>query len=90
MASGYRLTWYANRNTPVVTRVGKRTKAKPSWGKRVKSRAANARETKQIRAGRWVRVDRNGRRAGQKGYGTGSKIRPQFSYRKAGKKRGRR
>jgi hypothetical protein len=79
--SNYRLTWYANRNTPLVTKKGNRAKPKPSWGKRVKSRAATKSEEKTIRAGKWVRVDRNGKRAGQKGYGTGSRIRPQFKYR---------
>lgn len=78
----HRLTWYSNRNTPVVTKVGNRVKPKPSWGKRVKSRPANASEERTIAKGKWVRVDRNGKRAGQKGYGTGSKIRPQFKYRK--------
>ena len=75
----HRLVWYANRNTPKVVTVGKTAKKKPSEGSVVKSRPANAQEEKQIAAGRWVRVDRNGKKPGQKGYGTGSKVRPQFN-----------
>ena len=45
----------------------------------MKSRPATAAEEKQIAKGTWVRVDRNGKKAGQKGYGTGSKVRPQFN-----------
>lgn len=62
---------------------GKRYKPKPSEGKIVKSRKANASEEKTIRKGGWVRVDKKGRKPGGKGgYGTGSKIRPQFKYKK--------
>jgi len=80
--SGYRLIWYANRNTPRVVKAGSKAKKKPSEGKVVKSRAANADEVKTIRKGKWVRVDKNGKKAGQKGYGTGSGVRPQFKYNK--------
>ena len=80
--SGYRLIWYSGRNTPRVVKAGSSAKKKPSEGKVVKSRAANADEVKTIRKGKWVRVDRNGKKAGQKGYGTGSKVRPQFKYNK--------
>ena len=82
----HRLIWYEGRNTPRVVAVGNTAKKKPSEGKVVKSRMANAQEEKDIAAGRWVRVDRNGKRAGQSGYGTGSKVRPQFKYGKGGKK----
>ena len=58
---------------------GSKAKKKPSEGKVVKSRPATAAEEKQIAKGTWVRVDRNGKKAGQKGYGTGSKVRPQFN-----------
>ena len=81
----HRLVWYANRNTPRVVTVGKTAKKKPSEGKVVKSRAATAAEEKQIAKGTWVRVDRNGKKPGQKGYGTGSKVRPQFNKPKSGK-----
>ena len=75
----HRLIWYQNRNTPRVVTAGSKAKKKPSEGKVVKSRPATAAEEKQIAKGNWVRVDRNGKKAGQKGYGTGSKIRPQFN-----------
>jgi len=78
--ASHRLVWYQNRNSPVVVTRGQRVQAKPSWGKQVKSRPANAGEERTIASGGWVRVDRNGRRPGQSGYGTGSKIRPQFRY----------
>ena len=82
----HRLIWYEGRNTPRVVAVGNTAKKKPSEGKVVKSRMANASEEKTIAQGRWVRVDKNGKKAGQAGYGTGSKVRPQFSYGK--KKKG--
>ena len=79
----HRLIWTANRNTPKVVSMGNgKYKPKPSEGRVVKSRAANADEEKTIRKGKWVRVDKNGKKAGQKGYGTGSKVRPQFKYNK--------
>ena len=81
----HRLVWYQNRNTPRVVTVGKSAKKKPSEGKVVKSRPATAAEEKQIAKGTWVRVDRNGKKPGQKGYGTGSKVRPQFNKPKSGK-----
>lgn len=78
----HRLIWLQNRNTPKVMAVGKRYKPKPSEGKIVKSRRANAAEERTIAKGRWVRVDKKGRKASSKSYGTGSKIRPQFKYRR--------
>lgn len=80
----HRLIFLSGRNTPkvVTAGTGKRYKPKPSEGKVVRSRPATAAEERTIAKGRWVRVDRNGKRPGQKGYGTGSKIRPQFKYRK--------
>ncbi len=85
--TAHRLVWLSNRNTPKVVSVGKRYKPKPSEGKIVKSRRATASEEKTIRKGGWVRVDKKGRKpGGKKGYGTGSKIRPQFKYRKKKKK----
>jgi len=81
MASGgHRLIWLSGRNTPKVVAAGKKYTPKPSEGKVVKSRKANAEEEATIRKGKWVRVDKNGKKAGQKGYGTGSKVRPQFKY----------
>ena len=81
--AGHRLVWLSNRNTPKVVSKGKRYKPKPSEGKIVKSRAANASEERTIAKGGWVRVDKKGRKPGsKKGYGTGSKIRPQFKYKK--------
>lgn len=85
LVAKHRLVWYANRNTPKVVAVGKTATKKPSEGKVVKSRAATAAEEKQIAKGTWVRVDRNGKKPGQKGYGTGSKVRPQFNKPKSGK-----
>ena len=76
----HRLVWYANRNSPQVVTQGQRANPKPSWGKQVKSRPANQAEERTIAGGGWVRVDKNGKRPGAKGYGTGSKIRPQFKY----------
>ena len=78
----HRLIWTSNRNTPKVVKAGtgKRYKPKPSEGRIVKSRPANKAEERTIAKGGWVSVDKNGKRSGQKGYGTGSKIRPQFKY----------
>ena len=84
--TAHRLVWLSNRNTPKVVAVGKRYKPKPSEGKIVKSRRATASEEKTIRKGGWVRVDKKGRKPSSKSYGTGSKIRPQFKYRKKKKK----
>lgn len=78
----HRLIWLTNRNTPKVMAVGKRYTPKPSEGSITKSRRATAAEEKTIRKGGWVRVDKNGRKPSAKTYGTGSKIRPQFKYRK--------
>ncbi len=78
----HRLVWMSRRNTPKVVAVGKRYTPKKSEGKIVKSRRANAAEEKTIRKGGWVRVDRKGRKPSSKSYGTGSKIRPQFKYRR--------
>jgi hypothetical protein len=78
----HRLIWFSRRNTPKVMAVGKRYTPKPSEGKVVKSRRANASEEATIRKGKWVRVDKNGKKPSAKSYGTGSKIRPQFKYRK--------
>ena len=77
------LVWLSNRNTPKVVSKGARYKPKPSEGRIVRRRAANASEEKTIARGGWVRVDRKNRRPGsKKGYGTGSKVRPQFKYKK--------
>lgn len=85
--SGYTLVWRAGRNTPIVKRAGTRTRpARKGEGKVVKSRPATASEARQARAGKWVRVDRKGRRPGSKSYGTGSRVRPQFRYRKRRKR----
>ena len=82
----HRLVWLSNRNTPKVVPAGSGPyKPKPSEGKVVKSRAANASEEKTISKGGWVRVDRTGKKPGSKGYGTGSKVRPQFNKPKSGK-----
>ncbi len=49
----------------------------------MRRRAANASEERTISKGGWVRVDRKNRKPGsKKGYGTGSKVRPQFKYKK--------
>jgi len=82
----HRLVWLSGRNTPKVVTAGKKYTPKPSEGKVVKSRAANADEERTIANGGWVRVDKNGKKPSQSGYGTGSKIRPQFKY---GKKKGK-
>jgi len=76
----HRLIWLSGRNTPKVVTAGTKYTPKPSEGKVVKSRAANADEERTIAKGKWVRVDKNGKKAGQSGYGTGSKVRPQFKY----------
>ena len=78
--SGYRLIWYSGRNTPRVVRKGNTAKKKKGEGQVVKTRDANAEEVKKIRKGEWLQVDRNGKKHGQRGYGTGSKVRPQFKY----------
>lgn len=79
----HKLVWLSNRNTPKVVSVGKKYKPKPSEGRIVRSRRANASEEKTISKGKWVRVDRKDRKPGsKKGYGTGSKVRPQFKYKK--------
>ena len=65
----YELIWYSNRSTPKVRKVGgKRTKAKKGYGRVVRRRRATAAETKQIRAGRWVRVDSKGRKPSSSSY----------------------
>ena len=77
----HRLIWLENRNTPKVVTAGTKYTPKPSEGKVVKSRAANASEEKTIASGGWVRVDKNGKKPSSKGYGAGgSKVRPQFKY----------
>ena len=80
MAAKHKLVWLANRNTPKVLPVGQSYTPKPSEGKIVRTRRATADEERQIAAGKWIRVDRHDRTPGSKSYGTGSKIRPQFSY----------
>jgi hypothetical protein len=75
----HRLIFLKNRNTPKVVTAGTKYTPKPSEGPVVKSRPANAAEEKTISNGGWVRVDRNGKKPGQEGYGTGSKVRPQFN-----------
>ena len=75
----HRLIWMSNRNTPKVVKVGSgRYAPKPSEGRVVKSRPANKAEERTIARGEWVRVNRSGKKPGQKGYRGGSKIRPQF------------
>ena len=76
------LVWVSNRNTPKVVSTGRRYKPKPSEGRVVRTRKATASEEKTIAKNKWVRVDRKDRRPGNKNYGTGSKIRPQFKYKK--------
>ena len=77
------LVWLSNRNTPKVVSRGAKYKPKPSEGRIVRRRAANASEERTISKNKWVRVDRKDRRPGsKKGYGTGSKVRPQFKYKK--------
>ena len=81
----HRLVWLENRNTPKVLPAGSGPyKPKPSEGKVVKSRQANAQEEATIAKGGWVRVDKTGKKASDPSYGTGSKIRPQFRYGKKG------
>lgn len=81
------LIWLSNRNTPKVVSRGAKYKPKPSEGRIVRRRKANASEERTISKGGWVRVDRKGRKPGsKKGYGTGSKVRPQFKYKKKKKK----
>lgn len=75
----HRLIWTQNRNTPKVVAAGSGPyKPKPSEGKVVKSRMANASEEKTIARGGWVRVNKAGKKPGQAGYSGGSKIRPQL------------
>lgn len=77
----HRLVWLENRNTPKVLPAGSGPyKPKPSEGKVVKSRQANAQEESTIAKGGWVRVDKKGSTPSSSSYGTGSKIRPQFGY----------
>lgn len=84
----HRLVWLENRNTPKVLPAGSPPyKPKPSEGKVVKTRAATEQEEKDIASGGWVRVDRHGRRPGHPNYGTGSRVRPQFSGKGKGKKK---
>jgi hypothetical protein len=75
----YRLVWYEGRNTPAVVKSGQTRKKKKGEGKVVKSRPPTAAEQKQIAKGKWVRVDKTGKTPSSKGYGTGSKVRPQFN-----------
>lgn len=80
----HRLIWLSNRNTPkvVTAGTGKRYKPKPSEGRVVKSRMANKSEERTIARGGWVRVNRAGKKPGQKGYRGGSKIRPHLRRRR--------
>ncbi len=79
------LVFYKNRNTPRVVPSGATAKHKPSEGPVVNRRAATASEQKTISRGDWLRVDKKGRKPGNKGgYGTGSKVRPQFNKRYSG------
>lgn len=81
----YRLVWYEGRNTPAVIKSGQTRKKKKGEGKVVKSRPPTAAERKQIAKGQWVRVDKKNRTPGGKGgYGTGSRVRPQFRGRYSG------
>lgn len=66
--SGWKLTFYSNRNTPRVTRVGTKAKKKKGEGKVVKTRRATKAEAKQINKGKWLRVDSKGNKAGSKSY----------------------
>lgn len=79
------LIFYKNRNTPRVVPSGSAGKHKPSEGPVVSRRPATASEQKTISRGDWLRVDKKGRTPGSKGgYGTGSKVRPQFNKRYSG------
>lgn len=79
------LIFYKNRNTPRVVPSGSKGKHKPSEGPVVSRRPATASEQKTISRGDWLRVDKKGRTPGAKGgYGTGSKVRPQFNKRYSG------
>ena len=75
------LIWYEGRRTPEVVAKGAKGKkggAGTAAGKVVKRRAATAQEEKDIAAGRWVRVNRDGKKPGQGGYmERKSKVRPQ-------------
>lgn len=77
------LIFYEGRNTPEVVAKGAKGKkggAGTKAGKVKSRRAATAEEEKKISSGQWLRVDSKGRKPGGKGgYGTGSKVRPQFN-----------
>lgn len=85
------LVFFEGRNTPEVVSKGAKPKkggAGTKAGKVTSRRAATAEEEKKISSGQWLRVDKKGRTPGsKKGYGTGSKVRPQFSYNKKGGKK---
>jgi len=81
-AASHDLIWYEGRRTPEVVAKGAKGKkggAGTKAGKVVKRRAATADEEKDIRAGRWVRVEPGGKTPKDKGYKEAkkSKIRPQ-------------
>ena len=79
------LIFYKNRNTPRVVPSGAAGKHKASEGPVVSRRPATAQEQRTISRGDWLRVDKKGRTPGSKGgYGTGSKVRPQFNKRYTG------
>lgn len=71
------LIFYENRSTPEVVSKGAKGNPKNGYGKQTRRRAANADEEKDIAAGRWVRVDQKGKKAGEAGYKK-TKYRPQL------------
>lgn len=75
------LIFLENRRTPKVVSRGAKYKPKPSEGKIVKRRKANAEEEKTIAKGDWVRVAKDGSRPGDAGYKSKnkSKIRPHLN-----------
>jgi hypothetical protein len=85
------LIFYEGRNTPEVVQKGAKGKKGGSGtkaGKVTSRRAATADEEKKIASGGWLRVDKKGRTPGSKsGYGTSSKVRPQFNKNYSGKKK---
>jgi len=83
----YRLVWYEGRNTPAAIMPGQKRKKKKGEGKVVKQRMATAAERKILDRNEWLRVDKDGKTPSDPGYGTGSKVRPQFNdnYNKASK-----
>lgn len=66
--TGFKLTFTSKRNTPIVSKPGTKVKPKKGAGKVTKTRRATKAEAKQLRKGKWLRVDSKGKKAGQKGY----------------------